>query len=133
MYRNLKIAVVILVPTAIVLMFIFREQLIAFSPKLGVCIFHEVTGLHCPGCGNTRCIKALLHGHILTAVRNNASIPFLSVVLAGYYAELTADVFGKKIRIVTRNQIFWWSVLALFMTYFVVRNFIPAIAPIPQI
>lgn len=27
------------------------------------CLFHEITGLYCPGCGGTRAVKALLSGH----------------------------------------------------------------------
>ncbi|MBR1573021.1 MAG: DUF2752 domain-containing protein [Lachnospiraceae bacterium] len=28
-----------------------------------ICIFHELTGLYCPGCGGTRAAIALLSGH----------------------------------------------------------------------
>lgn len=27
------------------------------------CLFHEWTGLYCPGCGGTRAVKALITGH----------------------------------------------------------------------
>jgi hypothetical protein len=47
------------------------------------CLFHEVTGLHCPGCGNTRAAQALLHGDVAEAFRQNAytliALPFLAV------------------------------------------------------
>lgn len=29
------------------------------------CLFHEITGLYCPGCGGTRALKALLKGEFL--------------------------------------------------------------------
>jgi hypothetical protein len=45
------------------------------------CAFHFVTGLHCPGCGNTRASHALLHGDVAGALRQNAlfviGLPFL--------------------------------------------------------
>jgi hypothetical protein len=51
-----------------------------FLPR---CAFHEVTGLHCPGCGNTRAAHALLHGDVGEALRQNAytiiALPFLTV------------------------------------------------------
>ncbi|MDY6351438.1 MAG: DUF2752 domain-containing protein [Lachnospiraceae bacterium] len=33
-----------------------------------LCIFHEVTGLYCPGCGGTRALGFLLHGHPLLSL-----------------------------------------------------------------
>ncbi|MCI9570502.1 MAG: DUF2752 domain-containing protein [Lachnospiraceae bacterium] len=32
------------------------------------CLFHEITGLYCPGCGGTRAFKALLRGELLLSV-----------------------------------------------------------------
>src|SRR5580698_10298809 len=35
------------------------------------CTFHSLTGLHCPGCGATRCCHALVHGDIEQALAWN--------------------------------------------------------------
>ena len=35
------------------------------------CIFHEITGLLCPGCGITRCFLSILHGDFVQAFRYN--------------------------------------------------------------
>jgi hypothetical protein len=35
------------------------------------CWFHALTGLHCPGCGGTRCAYALLHGDVAQAAAYN--------------------------------------------------------------
>ena len=47
------------------------------------CLFHRVTGLHCPGCGATRAAHFLLHGDWKAALRHNAlfvaGLPFLTV------------------------------------------------------
>ena len=45
--------------------------------SLGVgipCIFHEITGLLCPGCGITRAIDALLRADVFGALRFNQMI-----------------------------------------------------------
>src|SRR4051812_39541846 len=47
------------------------------------CLFHTLTGLHCPGCGATRAMYALLHGQLTTALHQNAlatlALPFVAV------------------------------------------------------
>lgn len=35
------------------------------------CMFHQLTGLYCPGCGATRALSALLHGDIRSSLHNN--------------------------------------------------------------
>ncbi len=51
-----------------------------------ICVFHALTGLHCPGCGATRAAYALLHGRFTEALHQNAlvvtALPFLSVVVS---------------------------------------------------
>lgn len=61
---------------ALAVLFFFNPTTYHFYP---VCLFHQVTGLNCPGCGMTRAMYALLHGDFLTALRDNA---FLLLVLA---------------------------------------------------
>ncbi len=130
MNKKQKIAVAVAAPTAVLLICIFKEQLLGLAPYLGVCNFYVFTGIYCPGCGNTRCVRALLNGDFLLAVRNNALLPFLLLLLFCLYIELVADICGKKIKILPRKLWMWLIVIGLFCVYFVARNFIPAIAPV---
>lgn len=130
MTKKQKIIIALSAPVAVCLLFVFRDWVMGLSRFMGECVFHRFTGLWCPGCGNTRSVNAMLHGHFLLAVRNNISLPFIAVVLTCFYIELVFSIFGKNIRILTRKAWVWWTVLALFGVYFIVRNFIPAIAPI---
>ena len=53
-----------------------------FFPK---CPFRVLTGLTCPGCGSTRALHQILHGHIVAAFTLNPlfviAIPFLLLAL----------------------------------------------------
>jgi hypothetical protein len=56
-------------------------MLYTFPPSETPCWLHTLTGLHCPGCGGTRCVYALLHGDLRQALAYNAlfvvSLPLL--------------------------------------------------------
>src|SRR5437870_13243152 len=52
------------------------------------CPLHEWTGLCCPGCGSTRALHALAHGHLLAALQFNPLI--LALPLAAMPARIPA-------------------------------------------
>jgi hypothetical protein len=57
----------------------------AFLSPLPPSPIHAATGLHCPGCGGTRALRALAHGDLLAAARQNlflvCSLPILTAAL----------------------------------------------------
>ena len=128
--KRIKLAVLIGVPVLLLLVFIFREQVMRLGSLMGPCVFHEVTGYHCPGCGNTRAVKALMNLHPITSLRNNPIILMLSLTGLGFYTELAFDVCGKKISFMPKNQFFWLGLLGLLLVFYVLRNFFPVLAPI---
>ena len=66
-----KILVIILIIT--ITAFLYFNNLISIP-----CVFYELTGFYCPGCGITRVIMSLIHGEIYQAFRYNM-ILFLDV------------------------------------------------------
>lgn len=62
------------------------------------CPIHLLTGLYCPGCGNTRALHALVHLDITGMLDYNLMFPFLFVILgwllAGEYLNL---LLGKRV------------------------------------
>src|SRR5271170_2433470 len=61
-----------------------------------VCLFHQLTGLNCPGCGMTRALYALLHGNFLLALKDNALFIFTLAFLAARGAWFAAKHFFGK-------------------------------------
>ena len=55
---------------------------------LPACPIHQTTGLLCPGCGATRALTALLHGHLAQAFGSNALTLALLSLAALYLALL---------------------------------------------
>jgi hypothetical protein len=64
---------------ALVLIYRTPPEQNRFAPP---CLFHQMTGLHCPGCGGTRAMHALLHGRVGEAAGKNvlliAALPFIA-------------------------------------------------------
>src|SRR6516165_4319094 len=61
-------------------LYFFNPSQYGFYP---VCEFHQWTGLNCPGCGGTRAVYQLLHGHVLRAMQDNALAVLAPALLAG--------------------------------------------------
>lgn len=93
-----------------------------FRTDVPLCVVYHLTGLHCPGCGATRAIHALLDGDLMLALRNNAA-----VVLALPLAALGLLVWA--VRRVQGRAIAWRPPLPLLVAglvllalYTVARN-----------
>jgi hypothetical protein len=83
---------------------------------LGIpCVFHELTGLDCPGCGMTRAVLALLELDVNQAIRNN---PLLLVIPPLYAAYLAAH--RKKLRLVSGSLMA--IMLAVTVGFGILRN-----------
>ncbi len=46
------------------------------------CVFQELTGLRCPGCGNTHALRALVTGHLIEALHWNYLMPAEALYVA---------------------------------------------------
>ena len=66
-------------------LFVFEPGKTGLFP---VCLFRFLTGYQCPGCGSTRAMHQLLHGHVVAAFELNPffllAMPFLLYALVRY-------------------------------------------------
>lgn len=88
------------------------------------CVFHDVTGLLCPGCGITRCLFALLRLDFYEAFMYNQLVfillPFL-VALIVYRIYLY--IFDKQDKILKKvPNMVWILLLVIVIGYGIVRN-----------
>jgi hypothetical protein len=67
-HRGLALAAAVVVPPGLAVLYRVPPTEGSIYPH---CVFHTVTGLHCPGCGATRCLYALVHGNLAAAARYN--------------------------------------------------------------
>lgn len=65
------------------------ELILWFVRRGGIpCLFHEWTGLYCPGCGGTRAVKALLGGHPLLSFLYHPVVPYCAVLAVWFLIRL---------------------------------------------
>jgi hypothetical protein len=88
------------------------------------CAFHQATGLWCPGCGLTRGVYQLLHGHVGAALGYNIFTPLaVAAIVIVWVGWLRVSWGGSPIRVSPRTGR-WLAVTTavLLLVYGVLRN-----------
>jgi hypothetical protein len=87
-----------------------------------VCLFHKLTGYNCPGCGATRALFALLHGHFLRALHDNALFVFFLTVFAVWSAWFGWRKMRNHPASLNLPPKLLWAFLAAAIGFAVLRN-----------
>ncbi len=92
--------------------------------RFPACVFHQATGLWCPGCGLTRGTHQLLHGHIGAALSSNIFTPIvLAAILAVWVVWLRVSWGAAPIHVPRRtSRMLAFALPALVIAYGVLRN-----------
>ena len=68
---------------AVCVLLLFPPAKYGFYPQ---CPFHELFHLQCPGCGSTRALASLIHGHLSEALSRNSQTVLLMPFAGSYGA-----------------------------------------------
>lgn len=79
------------------------------------CLFHQLTGFYCPGCGVTRMGFSLLEGNVYQAFRYNPLVFLLLLLYLIYF------LFWQKKYPVIPSKILY-SIILILIFYGVLRN-----------
>ncbi len=109
---------------AMAVVFFFDPTQNNFYP---VCQFHKLTGLNCPGCGATRALFALLHGHFLRALHDNALFVLSLAALAIWSAPFVWRKWRNQPASLDFPPKLLLTFLAVAIVFAVLRN-LPAFA-----
>ena len=93
------------------------------------CMFHQLTGLYCSGCGASRALRSILHLDFYQALRYNAIFTICVPLLAVYFSALGISYirFGKDRISGKISMLPVWIIIAAAILYGILRN-IPAFA-----
>lgn len=84
----------------IIVSFLQNFEVINFSQLLYPCMFHQITGLFCPGCGGTRAFTSLLQGHFISCFIYHPFVFYCFVMYVLFMTSHTLEkvyVFRKKV------------------------------------
>lgn len=103
----------------IVIFLIYAVLIISFD--IGIpCVFYEITGLYCPGCGITRLCLSLFEGDIYQAFRYN---PIIFIDLPILFILFVLNIFfknNKNIKKITDVIIIFLATITII--FGVIRN-----------
>lgn len=93
------------------------------NKKIGIgipCVFHELTGLYCPGCGITRLLFSLLELNFFQAFRSNPLV-FILLILIILYLILKLILKRFNINLTIPNYIYYF-LLIIVILFGILRN-----------
>jgi Protein of unknown function (DUF2752) len=101
----------------------YSPQEHSFYPR---CPFYALTHHYCPGCGATRALAELLHGHVAAALHFNAAVTVLMPVLLWYFARMYwTAVRENRVEWPQVPEWSWRAALAFVLLFTVVRDIAP--------
>jgi hypothetical protein len=111
----------------VLIVFVLAGVLYRFPPTehsfYPTCWFHTVTGLHCPGCGGTRCAYALLHGDLGQAAAFNIMVlVYLPYVAVTAFNACWHAIAGRPL---LRGRLPAWTIkvtFVLLILFWILRN-----------
>jgi hypothetical protein len=115
--RSFRI-IIILAAGAGLLLYFFVEPKDGNLPK---CIFHQLTGFYCPGCGGQRSLHALLNGNFLLAIDYNLLfILLLPFILYFMFVFITGKKYSGSSFIY--KPYFSLTIAIVVVSFWILRN-----------
>lgn len=118
--RSTVIGIWLLLIAGAVYLFVYEPGRSGFFPS---CPFRLFTGLTCPGCGTTRALHELMHGHFLAAFMLN---PLLFLALPFFlFAFLRYSAFSLRGRAPRHNALpapYIYAIFFVIVGFWIFRN-----------
>ncbi len=88
------------------------------------CLFHQITGCYCPGCGGTRAVRALLRGQFLRSFCYHPLVLYGTGIYLYFMATQAVERCSHgsvPIGMRYRNR-YVWAAAAIVLINFIVKN-----------
>ena len=118
--RSTVVGIWLLLIAGAVYLFIFEPGRSGFFPG---CVFRSLTGLTCPGCGTTRALHEITHGHFKAAFMLNPLLLLASPFLI--YAFLRYSVIVMRGGVPRKNALpapYIYAIFFIVLGFWIFRN-----------
>lgn len=96
------------------------------------CLFRQMTGLYCPGCGGTRALLALLQGHPVKSLLYHPAVLYSFLLLGALGVSWgLSRISRRKLRGLTWRMAYLWAGLVLVVGNWLLRNLLLVAFGIP--
>jgi hypothetical protein len=120
--RLLALMIVATTTAALIYLRLFNPSMpgAGFYPP---CPFNSLTGLNCPGCGTTRGLHQLTHGHLLTALNYNALMVLsLPVIAYAFVSYALVAARGRGLPMPFVRPLFIRALFWIVLAFWILRN-----------
>lgn len=118
------VAGLILAAAGVLFLYAYKRFGFRLENYIPPCVFRQVTGYYCPGCGGTRAVYALFSGHLIQSFCYQPFVLYAVVVGGWFLLSQTIERLSKgRIAIGMRyRDCYLWIALALIIINFLVKN-----------
>lgn len=103
--------------------FILYESVLKPVITVRPCLFDTFLRIYCPGCGGTRAVSALFHGHFLKSLWYHPLVPYTAVLYGGFMGSHALNRLGmKKVRGWKFHNWYLYAAVGIIAVNFVVKN-----------
>lgn len=101
-----------------------RKWLPVFMETSMPCAVYTLTGFYCPGCGGTRAVLSLLHGHFLESFCYHPVVMYTVVIFLWYLITNTIEFVSKgKIPVAMKLKVrYLWIALGIILVQCILKN-----------
>ena len=87
------------------------------------CVLNTYLQIYCPGCGGTRAVDALLHGHILESVWLHPFVLYTVIIFGGFLFTQSLERLGvKQIKGWKFHDWYLYGVIVILICNFLIKN-----------
>ena len=89
------------------------------------CLLYQTFHLYCPGCGGTRALYYLLHGHFLTSIKYHPVIPYTFVLVVCYMSSHTLNILTKgKIKAMLFRPVYLYVMVGIILIQWFIKLYL---------